>query len=474
MEVCLRPVLLVFAIALLLANLILIAFSTWGQDAVVPVSKARATGLRMQTNGSDANLDNAITLENGTNGTTGLTGSVEPQWQSLLHSVESHDCNFTATTITTTAKNEFISEDDFLYCNSHNMFLDRADGYAFTKSQGPEMLFEKWIPYTITPFTFQKFHDTTCSNITDLTQAMRYGTRSWIKPEVQNKTALEREVEQSYFMPKGCDIGPLSRQRICGILNQYSHVLLVGNSMIRHLRQAMLMAIRKDFVLGGQLSDSTSGRPNANPYRSCRCDGQFSEHSVCRQLNQLFWKMTPRQLHICSFLEDGDVPLFQLVTPEDPLSPLQAADSTFIWDDIKCEDPQYKGIFLLISPLLQWQFRKNLTLQNVDEYFLPYMNHPVIQNCSKAGKLKVVWMNYHAQSRQLDAKYPAQRRESTAAANQEMEQLLVERGYGHVPILDMMNLTTDAQTSDGYHFLSDVNLYKAYSVLAAADLLATK
>jgi hypothetical protein len=127
MEVCLRPVLLVFAIALLLANLILIAFSTWGQDAVVPVSKARATGLRMQTNGSDGFLDNATTLKNGTNVTTGLTGSVEPQWQSpaLLHSVESHDCNFTATTITTTAKNEFISEDDFLYCNSHNMFLDR-------------------------------------------------------------------------------------------------------------------------------------------------------------------------------------------------------------------------------------------------------------------------------------------------------------------------------------------------------------
>jgi hypothetical protein len=173
-------------------------------------------------------------------------------------------------------------------------------------------------------------------------------------------------------------------------------------------------------------------------------------------------------------LEDGDVPLFQLVTPVDPISPLHAPDPTLVWDDIRCEDPQYKGIFMLLSPLIYWRSLTNLTLQNVDEFFVPYMNHPVIQNCSKAGKLKVVWMSFHAQSRQLDAKYPTQSRESTAAANLEIKQLLVERGYGHVPILDMMNLTTDAQTSDGYHFLSDVNLHKAYSVLAAADLLAAK
>jgi hypothetical protein len=466
MEVCLRPGLWMLVVVLLLANLILIVISVWGQDAVVPVSKTISSGLIRVPNGSDVNLDNGTTVDNATTGFTGSTPA-------LLHSMESHDCN--STTTTTTNINEFIAEDDFLYCQSHNMLVDRADGIGLTNKRRPrQRLLPTWIPYTITPFTFQKFHNTTCSNMTDLTQALRDGTRTWIKPEAQDKPALERELEQSYFVPNGCDIGPMSRGRICGILNQYSHVLLIGNSMIRHLRQAMLMAIRKDFVLGGQLSDRTSGPPNFNPYRSCRCDGQFSEHSVCRQLNQLFWKMTPRQLHICSFLEDGDVPLFQLVTPEDPFSPLRGADRTFVWDDIHCEDPQYKGIFLLLSPLLHWQFVNNLTLQNVDEYFLPYMNHPVIQNCSKAGKLKVVWMSFHAQSRQLDAKYPVQSRESTAAANQEIKQLLVERGYGHVPILDMMKLTTDAQTSDGYHFLSDVNLHKAYSVLAAADLLAAK
>jgi hypothetical protein len=106
-----------------------------------------------------------------------------------------------------------------------------------------------------------------------------------------------------------------------------------------------------------------------------------------------------------------------------------------------------------------------LPFNNVDDFFLNYINHPVIQNCSKVGKLQVVWMNFHIQSRQLDVKYPQQSRENTTLENQEIEQLLVQRGYGHIPILHMMNLTMDAQTSDGYHFLSDVNLHKAYSVL---------
>ena len=459
-ELCLRPVLLTLVILLLLANLIMTAVSTWKQDPVMSVSKA--TACRVPGDGANqTNPDrgNATTL-----GLTGLSGSVERH---------DKDCNCTTTTST---MNEFVSDDDVSYCNSHNMILDRADGYALTRNR-PVKLIRTWAPYTITPFTFQKFHPTSCSNMTDLTQALRYGTRKWIKPEVTDKPALEREREQSYFVPNGCDIGPLSSRRICDILNKYSHVMLVGNSMIRHLRQGMLMAIRKDFVLGAQLSDFTSGGPRVNPYSSCRCDGQFSEHKVCRKLNSLFWKTTPRQLHICSFLEDGHAPLFQLVTHPDPLGLLPSKSEEpptppFVWDEIRCEDPTYKGVFLLVSPLIWWQVRKNLTLQNVDEYFLPYMNHPVIQNCSKAGKLQVVWMNFHAQSRQLDTKFPDQSRENTYIANDEMKQLLVERGYGHVPILDMMNLTMDAQTSDGYHFLSDVNLLKAYSVLAAADLLA--
>ena len=108
-------------IALLLANLILIVVSVWGQDAVVPVSKTMSSGLRV-ANGSDVNLDN-ITLDNGTSGFTGSAPA-------LLHSMESHDCNFTTTMATT--MNEFIADDDVSYCSGNNMLVDRADGIGLT------------------------------------------------------------------------------------------------------------------------------------------------------------------------------------------------------------------------------------------------------------------------------------------------------------------------------------------------------
>ena len=110
--------------------------------------------------------------------------------------------------------------------------------------------------------------------------------------------------------------------------------------------------------------------------------------------------------------------------------------------------------------------------RNMEEVFLRYMNHPVLQKCANAGKLQVIWINFHAQSRKLDTQYPFQARENTSNLNRDMERLLVQKGYGHVPIFDVFNLTLDAQTSDGYHFMSDVNLLKAYVVLTAANLMA--
>ena len=41
----------------------------------------------------------------------------------------------------------------------------------------------------------------------------------------------------------------------------------------------------------------------------------------------------------------------------------------------------------------------------------------------------------------------------------------------NVTVVDWINLTADAQTSNGFHFLTDVNLFKGYYLLALAKLL---
>lgn len=376
------------------------------------------------------------------------------------------ECNCSSVIPTTATGPSIVSDEEFSYCQDHNLVLARSDMHMGVTTVRTR-------PYTITAKSFQNFHEQPCSNIPDLMKALRLGTRSWIKPEMQNMPSLVREQEQSYFVPHGCDISPLSHRQICDILNQYSHVLLLGNSLTRQLRQALFMAIRNDYIHGAILSNITSGSSEVNPYHSCRCDGQFSEHAVCRQNNQLFWDMTPRQLHVCPFLEDDTMPFFRLMTPRDGQDPL-ALNATsqhpaFPWNEIRCNDPKYRGIFLMMSGL--WHNQKR-AMRNMEGLFLRYMNHPVFQECANAGKLKVVWINFHAQSRKLDTQYPFQTRENTTTLNQDMVRLLAEQGYGHIPIFDVFNLTLDAQTSDGYHFMSDVNLLKAYVVLTAANLMA--
>ena len=89
-------------------------------------------------------------------------------------------------------------------------------------------------------------------------------------------------------------------------------------------------------------------------------------------------------------------------------------------------------------------------------------NTPVFQLCNSNGLARVVWTAYQSQSRKLDRRYPLQSRERALAFNRYMETRLKGLEHlNHTPtIVDWWNLTRDAQTSDGFHYLTDVNLIK--------------
>ena len=69
-----------------------------------------------------------------------------------------------------------------------------------------------------------------------------------------------------------------------------------------------------------------------------------------------------------------------------------------------------------------------------------------------------------SQSLGLDDKYPHQSRESAYSFNEHIIAYLQEKPFP-IYILDQHNLTMDAQTSDGFHYLSDVNLLKVYFII---------
>lgn len=54
----------------------------------------------------------------------------------------------------------------------------------------------------------------------------------------------------SPFMPRGCDMRWFSTEEICEILSRFHAVVLVGDSLMRHVMGSMSVLIRKDLGYG--------------------------------------------------------------------------------------------------------------------------------------------------------------------------------------------------------------------------------
>ena len=79
----------------------------------------------------------------------------------------------------------------------------------------------------------------------------------------------------------------------------------------------------------------------------------------------------------------------------------------------------------------------------------------------------------NAQSTALDDSFPNQSRNNVLIFNSEIKELFIFAGMTpgrDVVFLDWWNLTKDAQSSDGLHYLSDVNLAKAAQLIYLAKL----
>ena len=109
-----------------------------------------------------------------------------------------------------------------------------------------------------------------CQSLEDYLKAIKYGKRIW--PTINstsNNLNDEHDLESmsSIFIPHECytPVLPPKPERTCEILNTYSHVILHGDSLTRHLRQAIYMSMRGDYITGGLMTEDTNIR------ESCKC-----------------------------------------------------------------------------------------------------------------------------------------------------------------------------------------------------------
>lgn len=96
-----------------------------------------------------------------------------------------------------------------------------------------------------------------------------------------------------------CQIQWMPNEEICTTLAQYSMITWAGDSLMRHMTQALYILLKQDLQHGG----FPRRLDNADiPYKFCSCDGQFSESAICRNYKQEFsFTDVTAQLGVCNY-----------------------------------------------------------------------------------------------------------------------------------------------------------------------------
>ena len=264
--------------------------------------------------------------------------------------------------------------------------------------------------------------------------------------EVRLAVKLGQRVEGergSYFVPHGCALRWLSSEDICALFSRFAYVQFLGDSLTRHMTQGLFALLSMDLLYGALPRLS----PQLPLYERCQCDGQFSENLDCRTFgwDHMFALDDYRKYGVCSTAHDWR---FQYGEGSD----FQWLCTTY--------DPRPRFVFLQGGT-----HTKTSASATVEKFIAPALSslrQRVEQRCG--GPIYVVWSGVGVQNRALDVKYPMQSRELAAVFNDETREYL-QRANVSVLSLDFWNLTLDAETSDGFHGLTDVNMMKALALL---------
>jgi hypothetical protein len=319
-------------------------------------------------------------------------------------------------------------------------------------------------PYSLRARDFQwQRHQRNCSTVRELGDAIKYGTRVW-DDNIRNImttsswTWQDEEMNPSSFEYHQCDIPILSPADQCRILNQFSHVIFLGDSLSRHAYDGLHISLRNDFVSGRMLtSDETI-------LKRCRCDGQYSEDLLCRAKKSEYssWHGKPFSsgYGVCPSTENNNE------NGDDDGVHVQYMDASFVFN---CFLNSTKPILLLLNGGSHYDLSVFKTYQ---DQILNYLSHPRLQACAREEKLVTIWQSYIAHSVAHEQGFPTQTQDKAVKFNEKMKKLLAsELEVANIAVVDHFNFTKGAQTADGLHALTNVNYFKAQHYLHVANLM---
>jgi len=285
--------------------------------------------------------------------------------------------------------------------------------------------------YTVTPSSFQQSNSLkVCATVDKLLSAVKDGHREWTGGRADEKVP-------STFVAAGCRIPHYEPTHVKEILSKPSKVSVFGDSLTRHMIVGVTLLQSGNYVDGGLFK--------ADPqWKNCICDGQFSESLVCRSLL--------------------NIPV------HDDTS--KTKHSEYILTNRSCREDSSPRVFWLQGGAhfhsKPYKAVKDLFVRHVIGIRQEHRN-------SKCPGHPIIFISgLNSQSRSLDQPFPEQTRERAAFFNEKLAQAVADpwlTSNNEIHMVDFMNLTLDAQTSDGYHYLTDVNIVKADVFVGLVDMV---
>ena len=287
-----------------------------------------------------------------------------------------------------------------------------------------------------------------CASTEQLLTSLRNGTRVWNNATEGSGPFPERF--QSSFIPLTCSFKWFSPREVCAILNRFSRIIMVGDSLTRHIVLGMNILLHGNFEYGGACLYQNKA---SDYFDNCRCDGMFSEAINCRCSAVTF--DDNRKIGVCNGRQH-----FSLVFND---------RKAYNYEDLFCTDGDTRPVFFYLSGGAHFHEDVNRTIQEFVEPNLKAIAAASFK-CSTVKTL-VSWGTMGAQARTLDKRFPKQARENTLLFNEATVEYILHRN-SDIVIFDWWQLTCGGMTSDGLHLLTDVNVIKALYIVNYLDLIS--
>lgn len=300
-----------------------------------------------------------------------------------------------------------------------------------------------------------------------------------INPLCTDKTSLLRAVSgggrpgyDKPYIPLDCDMRWYTTAEVCSIFSRYSHVLFIGDSLMRHIVESMYVFLRADIGLGAIADWAVEPEPKSgiDSVKDCLCDVQTGKRAcsdaVIEDSEWLLGNSSTEGISplACPGGANGG-PGLKLSYLQSPAYPISDEDLERIKDAATWSSAGGSAQDKSVAAVLHTTFWNNVNV-TATRLWIDDINSALASALGDRVP-PTLFVTANAGGLTKSARYiESQGNQALANFERDLHPQLDERG---VDMLGCYNMSLQATSSDGTHANFEGNLLKAMTILNWLD-----